>query len=143
MISRNEIVTKARSHIGTKWRHQGRSPLGLDCAGLVVVVAHELNISDFDCISYGRRSHGRQFVGIMRDHLVEKPAVNPKPGDIGIFAEPKYPCHTGIFSMRYGVLHIIHAHVSRRKVVEEPYEPHWASKITNLFEYPEVTTWPN
>ena len=31
------LVTAARTYIGTKWRHRGRSVHGVDCAGLGIL----------------------------------------------------------------------------------------------------------
>lgn len=54
-VTREDIVAEARTHVGTPWVHQGRTPgHGLDCAGLVIVVARSLGLvaEDFDVNGY-------------------------------------------------------------------------------------------
>ena len=42
---REQIVSVARAAVGTPWHHQGRvAGLGLDCIGLLVHVARELDL---------------------------------------------------------------------------------------------------
>jgi len=42
---REQIVSVARAAVGTPWRHQRRvAGLGLDCIGLLVHVARELDL---------------------------------------------------------------------------------------------------
>lgn len=138
MATRQQIVNEARSWKGVRWKHQGRSRMGVDCAGVVAKVAHDLAISMYDCVNYPRRSQGNEFLNHFREHLVEKSPVNhePKPGDVAVFAEPKFPCHSGVITEKAGKLYVVHAHVNRRMVVEEPLDPHWRSKLVTLFEYP-------
>ena len=139
MPTRDEIVAEARKWKGTKWRHQGRNEYGVDCAGLIVRVAHDLGISTYDYTQYPRRSHGLEFLRHLEEHLVSKDVRDPQIGDVGVFADPRFPCHCGIITMRYGVLYLVHSHLARRKVVEEQLDPHWTPVMTNLFEYPGVT----
>lgn len=49
-----EYVIKARGYIGTKFHHQGRSPHGMDCIGLVVLPARDLGIELADWFRYSR-----------------------------------------------------------------------------------------
>src|SRR5687767_7481722 len=44
MISGHEVIGVARNWLGVPYRHQGRSRLGVDCIGLAVVVARELDL---------------------------------------------------------------------------------------------------
>ena len=61
-----------------------------------------------------------------------------QPGDILIFRDDAYPCHSAIVSEKHGVPHIIHAHASRRMVVEEPIANEWPGRRVFAFRYPGV-----
>lgn len=54
---REQIVASARSIIGTPYVHQGRvKGVGVDCVGTILIVAKELNLTQFEISGYGRRS---------------------------------------------------------------------------------------
>lgn len=141
MHSRQAIVLAARKWLGVRWRHQGRSASGVDCAGLIALVAKELCISNFDMTNYQRRTHGQLFVNIFRDQLVLRTANELFPGNVALFTDPMYPCHCAIVSHKYGEPHIIHAHAQKRCVVEEYVTQEWHDKLTHVFEFPEVEPW--
>lgn len=128
MVARADIVKAARSWLGVPWRHQGRSKAGLDCAGLVVVVAHGLGLSDHDERGYGRRPERHSFIHHFAQHM---DALNPKdvrPGDVILFREKArpYTCHAALVAEDgAGRLTIIHAYARRRMVVEEPLTTMW------------------
>ena len=52
MVKRKDIIAKARSWIGIEYRFRGRSRQGIDCSGLVVGVAKELKLFDYDFTNY-------------------------------------------------------------------------------------------
>ena len=51
---RIEIVEYARTWLGTKWRHQGRSKQGIDCIGLIIRTAEEFGFQYEDSTGYAR-----------------------------------------------------------------------------------------
>lgn len=54
-----------------------------------------------------------------------------------LFRDSAYPCHAAIVGVRDSKLTIIHAHASRRKVVEEPIDQaDWISRAVAAFEFP-------
>lgn len=121
MATREDVVRTARSMIGTRWRHQGRTPgKQLDCVGLVVKVAHQLGLSDYDFTGYTRESHWNEFVHHFAQNMDEvKPRRPYKPADVLIFRQGRYPCHCGIASMLNGKLSLIHALVVPGETIEE------------------------
>jgi len=55
MIDGDEaFVTAARKYIGVPWVHQGRSKVGLDCVGLVVLAARDCGLDVPILADYGR-----------------------------------------------------------------------------------------
>lgn len=121
MIARATVVATARGWLGTPWRHQGRNEHGLDCVGLLAVVCRELGISDYDVDGYARSPDTTRFLG----HLKAGGAIPIRmaaagEADIMAFKDQCFPCHVGILSIKSTVLHVIHAHATRRMVIEEP-----------------------
>lgn len=119
MVTREDVVAEARKYLGVRWVHQGRASVGLDCAGLLIRVHQGLALPVADMKGYRRSSESVAFLNHIRRQttLAEAPA----PGHIGMFAESTFACHTGIFSEKNGVLHLIHAKLSAGKVIEEPF----------------------
>ena len=144
MLDRQHIIDLARAWKETPWRHQGRSPQGIDCAGLIVVVAHAFGISpDFDATNYPRRPDRRSLEQFFDDHLIRKPSSDPQPGDVGMFRDLVRPVHCGIFSEVSGSLYLIHATAERRKTIEEPYAHEWPGRLIRAYEFPGVAPWPS
>lgn len=142
MLSRDKILEAARSWIGVPWLHQGRSRHGVDCVGLIVKVAHDLGISDYDSNDYQRRTHGHAFLRHFRENMKEKPIAEAAPGDVMLFRDSSYPCHSSIIGKDHRGLTIIHAYAIRRRVVEELLEQgDWISKRVACFEFDGVEPW--
>ena len=135
MPNRHDIVEAARGYLGVPWRHQGRSRRGLDCAGLVVMVARDLGLSDYDTTSYRRHARGQAFVEHFRENMDPAPVSGMRPGDVLVFADGTYPCHGAIVSERHGRTFIVHAHATRRQIVEEAYAGEWPEKVKFCFRF--------
>lgn len=114
------IIAAARRWIGTPWRHQGRSASGVDCVGLLVMIARELGLSVKDETGYRRRQDGRRLFDILSRELQLSAITNWKNGDIGLFKECGFPVHVGFLAREDTTETVIHAHARRRQVVEEP-----------------------
>lgn len=85
MITPAEIVTTARRWLGTSYCHAGRSRFGLDCSGLLIVVAWELGIweREFNPQDYGLKDAWR----LLNEHLGARCETLPdwreaRPGDV-------------------------------------------------------------
>ena len=134
-VAPEAIVTEARGWLGVPWRHQGRSRAGIDCVGLVVLVARTLGLSDYDHTAYSRRAQGQGFVEPFRANMDGIAIPDARPGDVLVFADAAYPCHCGFRSERLEHPHLIHAHALRRQVIEEPYAGEWPAKIKFAFRF--------
>ena len=135
---REEVVEEARSWIGTRWRHQGRTRHGIDCAGLVIVVAQKFGLQDTNPVDYPRRTSGDKFVTYFRAAgMVDIPYSERRPGDVVLVQDHGLPCHCGFFSIKRGVDHYIHGYAIRRQVVEEPIAP-WLPKVTHVLRFPGI-----
>lgn len=129
------VVAQARAWLGTPWRHQGRGPRGVDCAGLVVLVAKALGLTDHDVAGYCRHSSGLAFIDQFRMAMNPIPIAEVLPGDVLVFADAAYPCHCGFRTELRGSPHLLHAHALRRQVIEEPYAGEWPAKTRFAFRF--------
>ena len=142
MPSRRDVVECARTFLGTRWRHQGRlkgsgPSSGVDCAGLVIKVAHELGLFTYDYTDYTRQGDWGAFVGRFREHMIESSLDKAKPGSILILRESAYPCHCGIVSKwEQDDRLFIHAYAVQHKVIEDVFNDEWRSMTITVFEYP-------
>lgn len=118
----SEIVQSARELLGTPFHHQGRvSGVGVDCVGLVILVARKLGYvpSDFDFTGYPRYPDGKVLIEQLGLHLIEIAKPNMQIGDIVCVAFDKHPQHVGIIGdYRHGGFSIIHAAGKHGKVIE-------------------------
>ena len=129
------IVTEARTWLGVPWRHQDRSRNGVDCAGLVVQVAKALKLADYDTTAYGRRPQGLGFVAHFQSQMDGVAIPCAQPGDVLVFADRMYPCHCGFLTEKLDRPHLLHAHATRRQVIEEPYAGEWPAKVKFAFRF--------
>lgn len=122
-VSRDSIVTAARSYVGVRWRHLGRDRAGLDCIGLLVMVSRDCDIPYKDVSGYKKIPDRETF----RDEV----AAQSDPGDLNVLKHGSivllmqrvYPCHCGIVALDGEERTIIHASLGERGVVEQPLRP--------------------
>lgn len=141
MATRKQIVEEARRWLGAPWKHAGRGPGGLDCAGLPIVVAQALDLSNnYDFINYDRRPDGTFLRHFLEGGCTSKLLSEVEEGDILIFAQGGLQCHCGIRSMKYDQPAVIHAHALRRMVIEETLEQAVSviKRPTHAFQLPGV-----
>ncbi len=133
-----DIVTEARSWLGVKWLHQGRSREGVDCAGLVIKVAHGLGLTDFDTADYARQATDETMLGLCREHLTPISLADIEPGDVLVMRFDNQR-HIGIAGdYLYGGLSLIHAYASARQVVEHRLDSVWLARVIGAFRFPEA-----
>lgn len=125
-------VEIARTYLGTKWVHQGRSRKGLDCVGLIRVAFPELNWLEWN--DYGRdpvagllEQRARQLLG------PPIPIDEMRPGDAVLMAFPRAIRHCGIVGDHPHGLSLIHTYqgVGRfgGRVVEHVLDRRWRDRI--------------
>lgn len=141
-LTPDAIQTEARRWLGTPFRHQGRSAEGLDCVGLLIMIARAFELPHGNVTGYTRRAKGMGFLEHFHAHLTEIAPATIAPGDVLVFVEALYPCHTGILSERQTVPHLIHAHGLRGRVIEEPYLGEWPGKLRFAFRFPGLVSHP-
>ena len=135
--TREQVVAEARKWLDVPWRHQGRNAHGVDCVGLVVMVCSALGLSTYDDTGYGRDPDPHRFLPhFQRGGGVRIDPKTMRPGERVVGRQSAFPCHSGIVSEKHGVPYVIHAHMARRKVVEERILPQ--APVVAVFRLPGV-----
>ena len=147
------IVACARGWIGTRFHHQGRVKKtaehkgGVDCLGLLVGVAHELNLKDgegrplalADEANYSHSPDSVRLSARLGELLVPVPPSVGEgviPGDIVLLRVDANPQHLAIISDSGDGLGLIHAYAPARAVVEHPLDEWWRERIEAAFCIP-------
>lgn len=131
MITRADIVDEARTWIDTPFHHQGRlKGVGVDCAGVIIGVAHALKLSEFDCRNYGREPTMGQMRILLEEHMIK--VVTPLPGDALLFSFDVMEQHLGMFT---DANTIIHAYEKVGKCVEHRYSDLWLTRTRGIYQY--------
>src|SRR5690606_30433438 len=90
------LVTAARGFLGVRWRHQGRSMRGVDCAGLVVCALRAVGREPVDMAGYGREPYLSGLETTLRENFGDpQPAESMRVGDIALMRFVGAPSHVG------------------------------------------------
>jgi len=139
--TRAEVVAAAREWLGTRWHHQGRlKGVGVDCAGLIIGVARELELVDFDYSNYGRVPDGQNMTALCRAQMTPVKLSEIAPGDVLLMRFDSDPQHLAFVGDYLGGdgLSIIHAYTLARKVIETRLDSVWRSRIVEAYSLPGV-----
>ena len=141
------IVACARGFIGTRFHHQGRVRKtaahkgGVDCLGLLIGVAEELQLRGKDGAllafadqhDYSHQPDTKRLRQQLEEHLspVEMPAL--AAGDVVLLRVDDSPQHLAIVSDDKAGLGIIHAYAPAKAVVEHGLDDWWKERIEAVF----------
>ena len=135
MATRDDIATEARRWLGVPWKHEGRNKFGIDCVGLLIRVANDLGISEFDIDGYSRVPSGHMMSRMMAEHM-EKIDINEiGSGDVLHLRYDGQPQHIAIVSNTVP-FRIIHADNITGKVIEHGLDASWRSMIRGCYRVP-------
>lgn len=96
--------------MNTPYKNQGRDAFGLDCGGLCLVVARELDITDLEFLGYANSPDGATFERLLDEHLDRiEPKESARCADILAFDYGDGIQHTAFVTMTDPYLKIIHA----------------------------------
>lgn len=142
MTTRADIVAAARDWIGTPFHHQGRlKGVGVDCAGLAICVARDLNLipEDWNPTGYDRAPDGETLMAYCMEQMTPISQSEMQPGDVVVVRFDNYPQHIGILGdYRHGGLSIIHASGNSGAVIETRLMFHAAMMYVAAFRIPGV-----
>jgi cell wall-associated NlpC family hydrolase len=131
------LVAEARTYLGCRFRHQGRSRQGIDCAGLVIEAAKAVHGSTFDKTDYDRQASDETMIKLCEQHLNRVDLANLQPGDVLVMRFENQR-HMAIVTDYPGALGMIHAAAINRKVVEHRLDSAWRARIMRAYRFPEV-----
>lgn len=138
------IVVEARSYLGVRWLHQGRTREGIDCIGLPILVAQKVFGTKFDATGYARQASDETMLRLCKELLARVPRNALEPGDVLVFGmdNQRHAAVVGDYP-HPGEVSIIHAYAPSRKVVEQRLEETWRSRILGAFRFDEekVALW--
>jgi cell wall-associated NlpC family hydrolase len=134
IVTRAQVVEEARRWIGTPFAHQGRNRHGVDCIGLLVVVARELGLSQYDFGGYGRVPDGATILREAATQLEPVPIPERQPADIFVMRWTREPQHLGFISPRG----VIHAWARHGGVVEVSLPDAWLRRFVACYRIPGV-----
>lgn len=135
----NEIVSIANALVGVRYRHQGRNQNGLDCAGLIIVIAHMLGLTDKDTTAYSRRPNVPEFTKFMIDTGCTQIRYDAlEHGDIVRLNTLGWPVHLGIYEINdRGQEWYIHAYLPHKKVTRNPFTDVVKRDLSSVWRFPE------
>lgn len=131
-------VTEARTWLGVRWLHQGRTREGIDCAGLGILVAQQAAGIDFDKTDYPRQATDETMIELCERFMDRVSPADMAPGDIAIFAFANQRHMAVVGDYVFGGLSLIHAYAPARKVVETRFDEVWRGRLRRAFRFREV-----
>lgn len=137
-MTSDDVISEARRWLGTSYMHQGRNRSGVDCIGLVIVVARHLNLIDAkfrEPLNYHRLpAHGLLQAEVSR-HCEQ--ISEPVAGCILLMRWKRSDdcSHCGIYTGE----NIIHAYERVGRVVEHGFRAPWPRRLVSSWKLPRVT----
>ncbi len=140
VVTAADVERAGRSYLGVRWLHQGRTRQGLDCAGLVIRVAHDLGLTGFDTCDYARIPSGGQMRATMQAQCIElPPETEPRAGLVALMRFAREPQHVAIIATHpQGGLSLLHALTFERRVCEHRLDRAWQNRFVALYALPGV-----
>tara|TARA_R110000787_G_scaffold42303_8_gene104004 strand:+ start:6391 stop:6792 length:402 start_codon:yes stop_codon:yes gene_type:complete len=131
----SDIANTALKYLGTPFVHQGRSPNGLDCVGLLVQVAKDLEFEAEDFTAYSLRPSSIKLVELLRKSC-RRVEGEAQTGDILIFEliGKGWPQHAAIKTVR-GMVHSYRG--GPNKVIEVSFDDSWRDCLHSVWRYKE------
>jgi cell wall-associated NlpC family hydrolase len=126
-----DVVNAARSWIGTKFQHQGRTRAGVDCAGLLIVVAQDLGYPVVDVRDYGRQPDPSRMGGALGEQMDRISIGKVEQGDVLWLAWKRDPQHLCIVTD----LGVIHSYEAIGRVVEHPLDQRLRGRVRAAFSF--------
>ena len=134
MSASDDIIAAARQCLGTPFRHQGRLlAFGLDCAGVAIHVARQIDAGVIDVSGYGRTpANGQLERSLDSQPCLERVANHDRAaGDLLLMRFASDPQHLAIFAGET----IIHAYEAAGICCEHRLSGLWESRIVRVYRF--------
>lgn len=147
MTTASDIIACARQFLGVRFAHQGRTPEGLDCLGLLIVTAQAAGVtiageevSSVDIPHYGNRPDVQLLRKKLDGHLLSIDRSAVCEGDVVLLKVDGLPQHLALITNypMVGELGMIHAYAPARCVVEHRYDEHWRQQTYAAYRLPDI-----
>ena len=137
-----DVAKLALYWLNTPYLHQGRNGQGLDCIGLIIVIAWELGIipEDFDYQGYSQDADGT-LGRVIAKYCDRWKNTELSPGLLVVLLVDGEEHHVGVLGEydpdrdRYSLIHTCR---KRGKVVAEPFTKFWQDKVSSYWALPDV-----
>lgn len=130
------LTASARQWLDVPWVHQGRSRAGVDCAGLLVMLARKHHLTGFDVEGYARQPDGTL------EAAIASAGCTPgllRVGALVCMRFNRLPQHVALITPYvHGGLAVLHALSTRGKVVEHRLDERWQRHICSTWALPGV-----
>ena len=141
-IARTQIITLARTWLGTPYHHQARTKnVGTDCLGLILGVYHDLYGTTPKYIpnytpDWAEAKREETMLSGARKYLIEQDLSEMQPGDVAVFRlRPDTVAKHAAIVMPAGKM--IHA-MEGTPVSEVNMTSWWRKRIAATFQFPGV-----
>jgi cell wall-associated NlpC family hydrolase len=144
MANHLHIVMAARSYIGVRFAHQGRSKTtGVDCLGLLLCAAQDAGLllkqrtmHEYDRADYGTFPDAQMLRTQLEAVLLKTDTI--QVGDVLLLNIDGRPQHLALVSdyPQAGAFGMIHAYAPLRKVVEHRLDDVWLKAVEQVFRIP-------
>jgi hypothetical protein len=143
MLNKEKIVKSARSYKGCPYHHQGRVRDGMDCWGLIKLVADDNDLFFYDETDYKTKPDPVRLMEVVRTACQEISIDDASEGDVLVFwIKRGIPQHFGIITEIKGdVIKVVHAFANVKfgkrfgRVTEITLNEKWMNRIHSAFSY--------
>ncbi len=143
-ITAKQFIDEARNWVGTPFQHQGRKKgVGVDCVGLVIGVAHELQMTEDDYNGYSDQAFPKLMQALLDEHGIKVPTSEMRPGDV-LFLRYMEPQHLAIFTEKNTIIHADNTTAARQaygkmgRCIEHILNDRWRRRIIAVYRVPGV-----
>jgi len=144
-MKREDVVAETESWVGTPFHHEGRQKgVGVDCAGLIIGIAKNLGLADWDFLGYSRQPHPATTLGLLNEleskNIIRRiPIQDAKPGDFYLFRILEDPQHFGIIVSEDRIVHAMwKKNKSVSKCVKTRFHKYWSERIVAAYRFSGV-----
>jgi cell wall-associated NlpC family hydrolase len=138
MLERQQFVDVARSWIGVKYQHQGRTRKGVDCIGLILGVSSELGVQLIAPDNYAPSPASNL---VLKYADAQGVTIENKKLELGRIAvlwgiDSNEAQHFAVVGEYNGRQTMIHAFSRQGKVIEHSWDTFWLKRLMKVYELP-------
>jgi cell wall-associated NlpC family hydrolase len=132
----------AMQYLGVPFLHMGRTPQGLDCVGLLVLVARDCGWEPIDQDFYSREPSKRSGIDKLADYLrinLGEPVTRPmQPNDIMLMRlrRTALSSHVAMVAPHPEGLGMIHTYGEIKRVTYHRIDAYRTNQMVEVFEWP-------